>query len=124
MRMTASKPGSLTFTARLTRPERATVKALGADGLLMTGRLADGKGGDNVSFASAVRVAAKGGKVHVEGELTLGNSAELWVEGTDVDPGGYLVLRHEGARSGNLQLVTHLSAYLRYFTNEIYLIVN
>ena len=69
-------------------------------------------------------VGNRAGKVHVEGELTLGNSAELWVEGTDVDPGGYLVLRHDGARSGNLQLVTHLSAYLRYFTNEIYLIVN
>lgn len=69
-------------------------------------------------------VGDRAGKVHVDGELTLGNSTELWVEGTDVDPGGYLVLRHDGARSGSLQLVTHLSAYLRYFTNEIYLIVN
>ena len=63
LRYTASQPGAISFELRLERPERANTQALGRDGLIMTGRLPDGKGGDNVGFAAAVRVVNRGGTV-------------------------------------------------------------
>ena len=63
LRLTASQPGALTFEVRLDRPERSTTTGVGTDGLLMSGRLTDGKGGENVGFASMVRVLNRGGNV-------------------------------------------------------------
>ncbi|HTO04456.1 MAG TPA: glycoside hydrolase N-terminal domain-containing protein, partial [Opitutus sp.] len=76
VRLTASERGSLSFEITLDRPERSTTKVVGEDRLLMSGRLADGKGGENVGFASAVRVVNRGGT------LTAADGA-LRVQGAD-----------------------------------------
>ena len=65
MRLTAGEAGRISFEARMTRPERATTEAWGRDGLVMSGRLKDGKGGENVGFAAAFRVVNRGGSVEV-----------------------------------------------------------
>lgn len=78
VRLTASKSGSLGFTARLTRPERATVMTSAPNELTLTGRLPDGKGGENVGFAAKVRVVNRGGKVEaVEGGLAVRAANEV-----------------------------------------------
>jgi alpha-L-fucosidase 2 len=78
VRLTADRPGAISFTARLTRPERATTTTENVDGLLMTGRLPDGKGGENVGFAAAVRAVARGGSVVAQdGVLTVKAADEV-----------------------------------------------
>src|SRR5690606_11681463 len=63
VRHSASQPGKFSFDLRLERPERAAVEADGNNGLVLRGRLSDGKGGDNVGFAACVRVLNSGGTV-------------------------------------------------------------
>lgn len=63
LRRSADRPGQLSFDLRLDRPERATVVSEGPNGLLLRGRLSDGKGGENVGFAACVRVLNTGGTV-------------------------------------------------------------
>ena len=65
VRLTADKPGALTFDAALDRPERATVEADGPQGLLMSGQLSDGKGGGGVKYAARLRVINRGGEASV-----------------------------------------------------------
>ncbi len=68
MRLTADRPGVLSFDAALERPERATVVADGSNGLLMSGQLGDGKGGGGMKFAARLRVINRGGQASVEGQ--------------------------------------------------------
>jgi alpha-L-fucosidase 2 len=65
IRLTADHPGSLSFDARLDRPERATTAADGGDGLRLTGQLTNGTDGKGVRFAARVRALARGGTVQV-----------------------------------------------------------
>ena len=62
-RLTASRPGALSFEVSLDRPERFTTTVAGPDELLMTGTLNDGRGGKGVTYAARVRVLAIGGSV-------------------------------------------------------------
>src|ERR671913_2158141 len=68
MRLTADRPGVLSFDAALERPERATTVADGSNGLLMSGQLNDGKGGGGMKFAARLRVLNRGGRASVEGQ--------------------------------------------------------
>lgn len=78
VRLTADRSGALSFELRLERPERATTERLGDDGLLMIGRLKDGKGGENVGFAAAVRVVNRGGSVEAtDGGLRVRSADEV-----------------------------------------------
>ena len=45
--LTCDKPGRISFTAELTRPERFTTSAEGPDGLIMSGQMNDGRNGTN-----------------------------------------------------------------------------
>jgi len=77
-RLHASRPGALSYELSLDRPERFSVSTLGEDGLLMTGALDDGKGGDNVRYAAGVRVVQKGGKLEArEGKLLITGAQEI-----------------------------------------------
>jgi len=80
IRLTADKPGAISFDARFSRPERASVTGVGpsladvrpsgATGLLMTGQLNDGReGGTGVKFAAQLRALPRGGKVSVDGNV-------------------------------------------------------
>jgi alpha-L-fucosidase 2 len=62
-RLTASRAGALSFELSLDRPERFTTTPVGSNELLMTGTLNDGRGGKGVTYASRLRVLAKGGSV-------------------------------------------------------------
>jgi len=62
-RMNASKPGALSFSVSLDRPERFATTVVGKNELLMTGTLNNGRGGTGVTYAARLRVLATGGKV-------------------------------------------------------------
>lgn len=67
-RYRASKPGQISFNAKLTRPERATTSVDGSD-FLMTGELNSGSATiAGVKYNGRLRVVAKGGQVRTDGE--------------------------------------------------------
>ncbi|NLE66645.1 MAG: glycoside hydrolase family 95 protein [Lentisphaerae bacterium] len=65
-RLKASKPGALTFSVSLDRPERFAAAAAADNELLMTGALKDGCGGNGVAYAARVRVMTTGGKTRAQ----------------------------------------------------------
>ena len=77
IRLTASQPGKVSFTASLNRPAGASVEALNGDSLHLFGQAnaADGRS-PGVKFDALLNLAAEGGAVHVEGN-------QLRVSGAD-----------------------------------------
>ena len=75
-RLTARRPGSLSFAASLDRKERFTTTAVAPNELLMSGTLNDGRGGRGVSYAARLRALPRGGSVRTAGDT-------LEVEGAD-----------------------------------------
>ncbi len=68
VRLTCDKPGKISFTAGLTRPERFTTTADGTDGLIMSGQLNDGLGGaTGMKYMARLKAIAEGGKVNTDG---------------------------------------------------------
>ncbi len=61
------KSHAISFDARLKRQERATCASQGADGLLLTGSVSNGKGGDGVSFSARIKAEQQGGSMTSEG---------------------------------------------------------
>jgi len=77
MRITASRPGALSFLARLSREENAAVK-YGGSGAVMTGQARDG----GVTFEARLEVQTQGGRVTAAPDrLAVENadSATLWL---------------------------------------------
>jgi alpha-L-fucosidase 2 len=68
VRLTADRPGAITFDAALERPERFEVRADGPRGLLMTGQLNNGTDGRGMKYAARLRVANRGGTASAEGK--------------------------------------------------------
>lgn len=60
VRFTASKPGQLSFTCRLNRPERFSTYSVGNQ-LVMEGALSDGKGGDGLNYKARLQAVTKKG---------------------------------------------------------------
>lgn len=73
-RVAASRPGAVSFTARLTTPHEAPPpSAAGPDELLLTGSVRDGA----MKFAARVRIVARGGRVSVvDGTLRVDGADE------------------------------------------------
>ncbi len=67
LRLTATKPGQLSFVTKLGRPERFATVADGKNGLLMTGQMDNGVDGKGMRHVTRVRVVNRGGAVTVEG---------------------------------------------------------
>jgi alpha-L-fucosidase 2 len=63
LRLTANKPGAISFDARLNRPERFETTVTGTDGLTMTGQLDNGLSGKGVRYAARLRALNRGGRV-------------------------------------------------------------
>lgn len=63
VRLTSDKPGKVSFTASLSRPECATTQAMGRDGLVMSGQLFDGRAMNGMKFIARLRALNEGGKV-------------------------------------------------------------
>ena len=80
LRFSADKPGALSFTARLTRQEKAVATTVGSDTLVLAGRLSNGHADVGERIAARLRILATGGRVsavHDDG------AAALRVEGAD-----------------------------------------
>ncbi|MCX6895432.1 MAG: glycoside hydrolase family 95 protein [Verrucomicrobia bacterium] len=63
LKLSADKPGHISFTAALDRPERFKTEAVGNSELLMSGALANGVEGDGMKYAARLRVLNRGGKI-------------------------------------------------------------
>jgi len=75
LRISADKPGAIGFEAKLDRPERFSVSADGANGLVMTGQLNNGTDGKGMKYALRLRAINEGGDVSVSGNLLRINHA-------------------------------------------------
>ena len=81
VRLTASRPGVLSFSARLSRAAQATVSADG-DVLLMDGQLSSGNPGkEGMKYRVAMRLLSKGGAASISPEkgITLKEGQEAWL---------------------------------------------
>jgi alpha-L-fucosidase 2 len=67
VRLTANKPGTLNFTASLTRPEAIEVLPVSPNELLMRGQLWNGEAFAGIKYAARLRAIADGGKVVTSG---------------------------------------------------------
>lgn len=67
LKLTADRPGQISFTAKMDRPERFATVADGKAGLLMTGQLNNGVDGKGVRYVARVRALNRGGSVSTDG---------------------------------------------------------
>lgn len=67
LKLTADKPGQISFVVKMDRPERFATVADGKDGLLMTGQLDNGVDGKGVRYVARVRAINRGGAVSTAG---------------------------------------------------------
>jgi alpha-L-fucosidase 2 len=75
VRLTASKPGALSFRATLSRPEAFAVSAPTGDELLMSGQLWNGVTNAGVKYAARLKALNSGGKItRHEGGLHVENA--------------------------------------------------
>lgn len=83
VRLTADKPGAISFTAGMGTPQKATVTAEAGGALVMHGVNGDAPGNKGaLTFESRVRVIAQGGKTDATGSsvsVTGANSATLLI---------------------------------------------
>ena len=87
LRLGADHPGAISFEARLDRPERFQTDGDGNNGLLITGQLDDGRGGNGVRYVARLRVLNRGGTVSARGSVLNVSQADeailLIAAGTD-----------------------------------------
>jgi alpha-L-fucosidase 2 len=77
VRLTADKPGQITFTAGMKTPMRGTVEAEGNDTLVLRGRGGDSGGiKGQIQYQARVKLMAEGGKVTVEAGLVSVSGAD------------------------------------------------
>ncbi|MDR1010224.1 MAG: glycoside hydrolase family 95 protein [Opitutaceae bacterium] len=132
MRLSAGKPGRISFDARLSRPGRATCAADGGDRLVMSGQLNDGReGGTGVRFAALLRAVSRGGSVATDGDGTLhvrgADEVVLFLTAatdirtfagrgiTDARAAAEADLARASAQSYDALLAAHTADYRRYF---------
>ncbi len=137
IRLTADKPGVLSFTIKLDRPERfemtgGSKNARTVSELLMTGRLNNGQGGDGVWYAARLRVVATGGRVTaVENQLKVSEAdAATILFAAETDYHGIVprdrkvddpvtktakVMSAAGAKPYRSRLADHIADHKRFF---------
>ena len=77
VRLTCDQPSSLSFDCRLSRPECYTTHAE-SDHLVMSGALADGKGGDGLHYMARLKAVSQGGEVvYSDSLLSVRNADEV-----------------------------------------------
>ncbi|HTV39659.1 MAG TPA: glycoside hydrolase family 95 protein [Candidatus Sulfotelmatobacter sp.] len=82
LRMSADRPGQISFAASLDRPERFQTAVLDDHELLMTGQLDNGTDGKGLRYAARVRILNHGGSVSTQGNTLVvsnANQVELLV---------------------------------------------
>jgi len=91
VRFMADKPGQISFSVNLGRPEFMTTESVGADGLAMSGQLRGAVGTSNgMKYMARLKAIAKGGRVSsVDGKLQVegADAVTLLIAcGTDYQP--------------------------------------
>lgn len=77
VRFTASKPGQLSFSCSLNRPERFSTYSVGNQ-LVMEGALSDGKGGDGLNYKARLQaVTKKGTQTYSDSMLVVKDADEV-----------------------------------------------
>ena len=131
VRLTASKPGTLSLDVMLDRPENFTTAATGPDRLMMSGQLPDGKqGADGVRYAARVRALLRSGTLgSTDTALQIRGADEavlLLTAVTDIrtfagrradDPAAECAVDLERAAGKNIPALraAHLADFQRYF---------
>ncbi len=130
LHLKADHPKSISFTARVDRPERFGTAPDGKDGLLMTGQLDNGIDGKGVSYVARVRVRIQGGSVSTAGNTLRVSDADevllLITAATDYrgfaglqlkDPWGATLkqMQDAGNKSFKTLLQAHVEDYQKYF---------
>ncbi|MCM1094423.1 MAG: glycoside hydrolase family 95 protein [Lachnospiraceae bacterium] len=81
--ISASSPGAISFTASLSRPERATVAGAGKDRIMISGTLESGiDGHDGVKYAAVAGITASGSDAttsSTDSTLTVTGADEAWI---------------------------------------------
>ncbi len=123
IRLTASKPGALNFSAGLNRRERFTVSVDG-DELRMQGQLNNGTDGRGMRYIARLRIVQEGGKLSAhEKSLRVhkARSATLYISmATDFRDNPYEqqsadLLKAAIQSSSEAQLTAHVKAYQKLF---------
>ncbi|MEN6426924.1 MAG: glycoside hydrolase N-terminal domain-containing protein, partial [Phycisphaerales bacterium] len=132
VRLTCDKPGRITFTAQLSRPERFTTTADGTDGLIMTGQMDDGLNGTNgIKYVTRLRaitdrgtITTTDGRLRIDGAnavtllLAAGTDYKLHppdYRGDDPQKTTAAQLAQAGARSYTDLRDRHIADYQRLF---------
>lgn len=130
LRLSANRPGQISFTARLDRPDRFEIVAGGNNELLMTGQLDNSVDGKGVRYAARVRVLNHGGAVAVQGNsivVSKANEAILLISAaTDYrgfagrqtkDPlaASLTDLNQAAKKSYQMLRAAHVADYQKYF---------
>lgn len=77
IKLTANKPGNISFTASMTRPEKFQTFSED-DQLIMNGALSDGKGGDGLEYMARLSAVNKNGSVrYSDANLIVENADEV-----------------------------------------------
>ncbi len=130
LRLSADRPGRISFAANLDRPERFATVADGKEGLLMSGRLDNGVDGKGLRYVARVRVMNRGGNIFVRGNtvgVSKANEAILLIAAaTDYqgfagrqtkDPAAATLkdLNHAAHRSFDALQQAHIADYQKFF---------
>ncbi len=130
LRLTADKPGQITFDARLDRPERFKTEATAPDELLMTGAMTNGAGGYGVKYAARLRVLNQGGTISAaDGGISVKGADEVLllvtaatdyerfakISGRDVAAAAAKDLNRTAAKSFARLRAAHLADYQGFF---------
>jgi alpha-L-fucosidase 2 len=130
LKLSANKPGKISFAASLDRPERFQTVASAGNELLMTGQLDNGTDGKGIRYAARVRILNRGGEVSAQGNtLVVSNADEvelLIAAATDyhgfagrqtADPmaASLTDIDHAAHKSYPSLLKTHIADYQKYF---------
>ena len=130
VRLTADKPGKLSFKCTLNRPERFQTKSL-KDQLLMFGSLDNGKGGDGLQYMARLSAqAVNGSVVYKDSEIIVENADEVILyltastdyvldypdyKGRDYEVITENNLKNAQKKSWNQLLGDHIDDYQKYF---------
>lgn len=130
LRLSADRPGQISFAANLDRPERFSTVAEGKQGLLLSGQLDNGVDGKGLRYAARVRVMNRGGKSFVRGntvEVSRADEAILLIAAaTDYqgfagrqtkDPAAATLrdLNRAGHKSFDALKQAHITDYQKFF---------
>ncbi|PYS70506.1 MAG: glycoside hydrolase [Acidobacteria bacterium] len=133
VRLTASRPQSISFEASLTRSERVQVVGVGNSGLLMTGQLNNGTDGNGMKYAARLATLTKAGSVSVADKTVKVTNADevviLITAATDYqgfagrrtanpDNASLADLNKASQKTYKSLLAAHVAEYQRYFNRS------